>query len=706
MSFDHLNDEQRKAVTHPAGPALVLAGAGSGKTRVIVERIVWLIGEQGVDARNILALTFTNRAAGEMKERVARRLDMPRVPAWVGTFHAFGLFLLRREMDELGRAKTFTIFDDSDQLALMKRLIKALPPKQQFVSPREALSWVSALKSALEMPDEPEDEREEVLTRLWEQYHEALLQANAVDFDDLLVMPARLLAEYDGVRARYRSRYKHILVDEYQDTNHAQYEIVRLLAGDEGNVFVVGDEDQSIYSWRGADISNILNFSRDFSGAETYRLEQNYRSTRPILDAANAVVANNEHRLGKNLWTQAQEGQPVAVYVASSGEDEARFVAERIQQGGALRESAVLFRTNGQARIIEEAFRKKGVPYRVVGGIRFYSRKEIKDILAYLRLLVNPTDDESLRRIINVPPRRIGAKTLEAIEEYAGKRSISLLEALREMEQYGGVTKLPGEVTGFLYVVDDLTVKAKSPGVLPIVESLLEKTGYRDYVRKADEKDYRTRLEIIDEFLQACAEADGDKGVALDAFLQELSLLTDVDDWDPEAEAATLMTCHSAKGLEFDHVYLVGLEEGLLPHASTFGDRDEIEEERRLCYVSMTRARKTLTLCAARFRRVFGEGRDSQPSRFLEEIPAGQLHVIKREISGAERKSIPAGPSADPAVLKTGTRVRHASFGVGTVMYTKGTGAKLRARIRFQTGRIREFMVSKTPLEIVEARKG
>ena len=703
-----LNDAQRAAVEAGNGPALVLAGAGSGKTRVIVERIVWLIDEAGVDPRNILALTFTNRAAREMQSRVASRLHAARLASWVGTFHAFGLYVLRREMAQLDRPKTFTVFDDTDQLALMKRLIKELPSGLPRVSPREAMQWIGALKQDLEVPgseaaSEPE-EKDPAYRVLWERYHSALERASAVDFDDLLVLPAKLFREDEDVLEKYRRRFHHILVDEYQDTNHAQYIIARALSGEDGNLFVVGDEDQSIYSWRGADIRNILDFESDFPGAKTYRLEQNYRSTAPILEAANAVVSHNVDRLGKTLWTDRPGGDKVSFYLAADGEAEAQFIVDTITKRSlAPREVAVLYRTNGQARLVEEAFLRKGLAYTVIGGIRFYARKEIKDLLAYLRLLVNPSDDEALRRVINVPPRGFGAGGLQQLEERARETGAPLLAALGALGQDDAAPPRSQKAAAeFVEIVNELSAKVSSSTVEALLEDLLEATSYRKYVEKSDEKDFRTRLEVVDEFASSCAQFDEKGPGGLHEFLQDLSLATDTDGFEPDAPAASLITCHSAKGLEFDHVFLIGLEEGFLPHAIALDEDEDVEEERRLCYVAMTRARKSLTLSAAESRLVYGERKDRVISRFVEEIPQERLARGASEEPGRPGRGQTDARRADASKLKMGTRVRHMKFGKGVVMYTSGAGPKLKVRIRFDRGISRQFMVSATPLEIVE----
>ncbi len=705
-----LNEQQRAAVTAEGGPVLVLAGAGSGKTRVIVERLAWLVQERGVDPRHLLAMTFTNKAASEMRDRFAARVGADRVGAWLGTFHSFGLLALRRDMDRLGRPKTFTVFDDSDQLSLMKKLVKDLPGRFEAVSPREALTWISRIKQRAEEPawaQDPFDSLEETCRELWIRYHEALLRAAAVDFDDLLSLVVKLLRDHADIRERYQRRHQYVMIDEYQDTNHAQYLIAHHLSESHGNLFAVGDEDQSIYSWRGADINNILDFAKDFLEAKVVRLEQNYRSTKPILDAANALVANNINRLGKNLFTAEKSGEPVRFFLANDGEAEAHFVVEDLTEKNlSPKQVAVLFRTNAQSRLMEEALRRKGVHYVVVGGIKFYSRKEIKDLLAYLRLLVNPNDDESLRRVINVPPRGIGGTSLERMEEYATVRKTPLLQVMRDVETD---TTLPSRAREsalkFVHLIDDLTLKARDTKLVALMEELLEAIGYREHVLASDEKDSRSRMEIVDEFLATCKQHDARGAGGLMEFLQDLALVSDVDQWDSDMPAVTLMTCHAAKGLEFDQVYLIGLEEGLLPYGAEFFSDTDLEEERRLCYVAMTRARKGLTLCAARSRVLYGKQRnDRQVSRFIKEIGLDRLSpVVPRQTR--QHVAPPAEmPAAEPAKFRTGMRVRHATFGPGTVQYTNGAGDKLKARIRFDTGRTAMLLVKLAPLEILEGK--
>ena len=712
-----LNATQQAAVSASPGPILVLAGAGSGKTRVIVERMAWLVEEQGVSPRNLLALTFTNKAAGEMRMRFARRLGVETVPAFIGTFHSFGLWVLRREAEALDRSKSFTIFDDADQLSLMKRLVKDLPKSFVPVSPRDALRFISQIKQIEPYPtwtDQPESLEEGSFRELWTRYHDALKGCSALDFDDLTALTAYLFSTTPEICEGYRMRFHHVLVDEYQDTNRSQYVIARSL-GLDSSLFVVGDEDQSIYSWRGADINNILDFVKDFPNAQAFRLEENYRSTQKILDAANAVVANNVNRLGKTLYTRQEEGSPVRCFSAESANEEADFIAEDFlkRQLPASR-VAIFYRVHTLARLLEEALRQRRIPYVVVGGIKFYSRREIKDILAYLRLAANPRDDESLRRVLNVPARGIGNATRERLEEYARLRNQTLLEVAREAEYDQSLpARARRSADAFVETIDFLASRAKDTDLAEVVELLLDRIGYRDYVRQSDEKEFQNRIEIIEEFVVSCKEYDSGKSGGLQGVLQDLALQTDADQWDADAGAVTLMTCHSAKGLEFDHVYLLGMEEDLFPMTRFDDDDDDMEEERRLCYVAMTRARKTLTLTHAQSRMVYGVSHNRRtPSRFLGEAGMQRLQMV--DYSGAVkterqfRKTISAPVTAHPEMesseLRTGTTVRHARFGRGVVLYTKGAGEKMTARVRFETGRVAMLLVAKAPLEIVSKR--
>ncbi|MFA7692527.1 MAG: UvrD-helicase domain-containing protein [Candidatus Hydrogenedentes bacterium] len=710
-----LNEAQQAAVTAPDGPVLILAGAGSGKTRVIVERMAYLVEERGVSARSLLALTFTNKAAAEMSSRFGKRIKLDYVPSFIGTFHSFGLFVLRREARHLNRPQNFIVFDDTDQLALMKRLVKELPKTFTAVIPREALSYISTIKQVEPFPtwDEgPDSPEEESYRELWNRYHETLLKSSALDFDDLTALSAYLLETVPEVRERFRERFQHILIDEYQDTNRSQYLIARNL-GEDSNLLVVGDEDQSIYSWRGADINNILDFSNDFPDAQVYRLEENYRSTQNILNAANALVAHNVNRLGKSLFTKHGKGDPIRYFSAHNAGEEADFVAQDIQRRSLPPgQVAVFYRAHAVARIMEEALRVRQIPYTIVGGIKFYSRKEIKDILAYLRLAVNPDDDESLRRIINVPPRGIGNASKEEIENYARLRRITLLQAVRECELNDAVsTRARNAAANLAGVIDQLIRDASSKPLEEAVEALINGIDYRGYVKQSDEKESRNRVEIIDEFIVACRQYSAkSEGSRLEEFLQEMALVSDVDQWEDRGNEVTLMTCHCAKGLEFDHVYVIGLEEGLFP-MSRFGDEDDdLEEERRLCYVAMTRARKSLSLCAAQSRMVYGISDNGRtPSRFLKEAGLERLQQINYDgtlkqarIVGERPKPVVDPPTAE--AVHTGDIIEHARFGRGYVMAVKGSGKKLQARVRFDNDRTRMLMVALAPIRLIKRR--
>ncbi len=711
-----LNDVQQAAVTAPDGHALVLAGAGSGKTRVIIERMAWLVEERGVAARQLLALTFTNKAAGEMSNRFAQRIRMQTVPSFIGTFHSFGLWVLRRDLHLLGRPCDFVIFDDADQLSLMKRLVKELPKNLMAVSPRDALSFISRIKHIEPYPawdTAPDSPQEESYRELWNRYHDALKRCKALDFDDLTALTAFLLERFPEARQRYNRRFFYVLIDEYQDTNRSQYVTARSL-GESGNLFVVGDEDQSIYSWRGADINNILDFARDFPEANVYRLEENFRSTQAILDASNAVVEHNVNRLGKRLFTRQEGGAPVRHFFADDAEEEAAFVVEdMLRRDIEPGRTAIFYRVHTLARLMEEALRERRIPYVVVGGIKFYSRKEIKDLLAYLRLIVNPDDDESLRRILNVPPRGIGPSGREQFEEYAQQRKAPLLQVLRESDLDATVsTRARNGAAALVEVLDELSRDAENKPVAPLVEQLMDRIGYRAFVEHSDEKEVRNRIEVVEEFVVACKQYDERGSTGLRGFLEELALVSDVDGWEDTGENVTLMTCHCAKGLEFEHVYVIGMEEEIFP-THRYNDDEDIEEERRLCYVAMTRARQSLTLTAAGYRLIYGvPNAGRRPSRFLAEIGSDRLQLI--EYSGDSFDDAPVGmvnrrkqdtPKEDAQrteTLKTGDAIRHARFGRGVVLYTKGTGARVKARIRFDSGRVAMISLDAAPIEKIQ----
>ena len=625
-----LNPQQREAVLAADGPVLILAGAGSGKTRVITHRLAHLILERGVPGDAILAVTFTNKAAGEMKARAEALLAGRALQTWISTFHAFCVRLLRREAKAAGLKPGFLIYDADDQLQTVREALRALDLSEKLHPPRRLLSRISARKNSGRDPDEGDSGSfaESTFARVAERYAQSLQAAGALDFDDLLLRSVSLLKGDAAARARWQERFRYLLVDEYQDTNQAQYELVRLLAGPLGNVTVVGDEDQSIYSWRGAQISNILDFEHDFPGARVLRLEENYRSTQAILDAASALVAHNERRKGKTLRAVKPPGLPVSLYEAADEFDEATFAVQEIAARRGQR-AAVLFRMNAQSRLVEEALLQRRIPYVVVGGVGFYERREVKDVLAYLRLVVNPDDAVAFRRVLNVPTRGIGARSVEEIERRAAERGVSPWEAL------GAVVDeavLPARATQplarFRELLNGLRHDALQLTVKGLLERILAGTGYSAMLAGEDSQESQDRLENLAELLSAAADYEAaSESPTLTGFLDRAALLTDADQVQGEAPVV-LMTLHAAKGLEFDRVFLVGLEEGLVPHSRSLGSTESLEEERRLCYVGMTRAMEQLTLSWAASRAVFGQRRLSERSRFLDEIPAESLRVL------------------------------------------------------------------------------
>jgi ATP-dependent DNA helicase UvrD/PcrA len=690
-----LNPQQREAVLASEGPVLILAGAGSGKTRVIATRIAHLVLDRGVASDRILAVTFTNKAAGEMRSRVESLLGGEALHAWISTFHSLCVRLLRREAQAAGLPPGFVIYDEDDQLAAVRQALRELELSEKLHPPRRVLSRISAAKNR---PGSGSDGSfaGELQGRLAARYAEILRQADALDFDDLLLRAVELLAREAEVRERYRRRFLYVLVDEYQDTNRPQYELVRLLTGEHGNVTVVGDEDQSIYSWRGADIRNILDFERDFKGARVLRLEQNYRSSQAILDAASALVAHNERRKGKTLRAVRTGGEPVRLHRASDEYEEAASVVERLHALGSGRRAAVLYRMNAQSRLIEEALLRARLPYVVVGGVGFYERKEVKDLLAYLRLLVSPREPLAFRRVLNAPPRGIGERTLRELERIARERAASLPEAL---EIALDEALLPGRASQplgrFRELVERLRREAPTLGVRLLLERILELSGYSAALAEQDGHESQERLANLAELLAAAADYEAREADPTPAgFLDRVTLISEVDAVKGDAPVV-LLTLHSAKGLEFDQVFLVGLEEGLMPHARSLADDAALEEERRLCYVGMTRARAGLWLSWAQSRQVFGQRRLSEPSRFLSELPAEGV-----ERSGgwggqrapAARRSLPwrtpaAVESPAPAgalpALRAGMRVRHPLFGVGTVLRAEGSGDDARLTVAF-----------------------
>lgn len=734
-----LNSPQGEAAVYGDGPLLILAGAGSGKTRVLVHRIAHLVRTVNVDPSNILAVTFTNKAAEEMQGRVAGLLGPDSSRIWVSTFHSLGARILRAHIGRLGYSQSFVIFDDADQLSLLKKVIKeqGLDPKK--VTPRSMRSKLDSIKRTAqtisEIADHPDPEIEKYLPLL-RIYQARLQESNAVDFGDLLLLTHKLFEEFPEVLEEYRQRFCHIMVDEYQDTNRVQYLLVRQLAGDSGNICVVGDEDQSIYGWRGADISNILNFERDFPDARVILLEQNYRSTRTIIEAASGLINCNDERKPKRLWTDNPQGDNIRLYSAADEQEEARWVVEDVLRmkgmGKSLSEMAVFYRTHAQSRVFEDALMSANVPYMVYGGLRFYDRKEVKDMLSYLRFLDNPDDEVSLFRIINMPVRGIGAKTLSVIEDEKRKSGADWISSISACISGGAVrAKSAAGLGKFLGLIEELS-KLTGGSLTALLEAVLERTGYRELLMKEDTVESRARLENLEELINAVVEHEThDVDPGLSGFLQKVTLASDMDRFDRDAGRLTLMTLHSAKGLEFPVVFMVGMENGVFPHILSFVKEDSqeerlkgLEEERRLCYVGMTRAMECLVMTWARARRKKGRMEKSSQSAFIDEIPSeyiarvGGSGVLRRPTLAAGRaikNPEPAridfgdseivydqgegpGYSSDALKFRRGERVFHSEYGEGVVRRFEESGERTKVVVRFANS-TKKFMVKFTNLE-------
>jgi DNA helicase-2/ATP-dependent DNA helicase PcrA len=733
--LDDLNPKQREAALATEGPVLVLAGAGTGKTRVVTYRIAQLI-ETGVPGDAILAVTFTNKAADEMRERVATlllRSGKPFADPWIYTFHAFCARLLRREAPRLGLPRDFAIYDDDDQIAAVKRALEQLGVSDSSDRPRALLERISSAKNHGETPDAAAeaagDDRARAFARIYAAYEGVLRRAGALDFDDLLLRAVQVLDESSEARAAWSSRFRYILVDEYQDTNRAQFDLLRLLLNPERNLCVVGDEDQSIYRWRGADVGNILRFAEKFSGAQVIRLEQNYRSTQNILDAAAGVVQKNQNRLGKTLEATRGAGQLLAFYEARDAKAEAEFVAERIASLLAEDSSAhvaVLYRTNAQSRAFEEALLWRAIRYRMLGGFSFYQRAEVKDVLAYARLAIRPDDDVALLRVLNTPPRGIGKVTLDALRGIAHEHGVSLWAASAELAENATGQRAAAPLRGFRELIEQLREDLALPPK-DFLARVIDRTGYLDMLSQRDSTEDSARADNVRELLAAVAEGT-ERGETLTDFLERAALVSDADNFDSRA-TVTLLTLHSAKGLEFEHVFLTGLEEGVFPHSRSANHPEEIEEERRLCYVGMTRARDTLTLTRAVYRRIYGNDRleGSQPSRFLAEIPgeliesahgsladAGETRryepdpeysysaeefarrarrpapTARRGASGSGAASACRPSSGSAAASRAaasnpfvGRRVKHPKYGTGTIVAVEGEDEDRKLTVRF-----------------------
>ena len=722
--LEKLNPVQRQAVTHSSGPLLILAGAGSGKTRVLTYRIAHLIKNCGVHPHQIIAITFTNKAAREMQERLAELVSNSR-GMWVSTFHAACMRILRRDGERVGLEKNFTIYDTSEQTALIRQCLHDLSITHERFKPSMVLAQISRAKNNLVSPEEysrqVRDYIEETIASVYSLYQRKLRFNNAVDFDDLLCLTVELLRKNEDVRSGYQEQFRHVLVDEYQDTNMAQYEIVRLLAGKHRNLMVVGDDDQSIYAFRGANLRNILDFEKDFPDATVIKLEQNYRSTQNILEAANAVVANNVGRKRKQLWTANPDGDLVQIFSANDEREEAGQIADEIQllhsQGRSYDDMAILYRTNAQSRVIEEAFLRRDIPYTMYRGVEFYKRREIKDIIAYLRLLVNPADGTSFSRIVNVPRRGIGATTLQRLSDYADAHELPLLLAAEQADKISSLGKAAAnKLQTFAEQVIEWRGMMEFLNVAELVEALLDKTGYQaDIEAEGNAPESLARLENLQEFVSVAQEfgvREPDSG--LDVFLAGIELLSDADT-QAEGEAVHMLTLHTAKGLEFPIVFLSGLEEGIFPHARALVDEDELEEERRLCYVGITRAKERLYLAHAWQRLLFGRHSYNLPSRFLEEIPEAVKEAHGWSLNPSQST---VSPSIRPIGLSTaeaerpltngqkafadGQRVRHKSFGEGTVVSSRDSGNDVFITVVFDNNnQMKTLSLQYTSLEVI-----
>lgn len=692
-----LNEPQREAVTNTEGPVMVVAGAGSGKTRVITYRVAYLIGARRVRPRNILAVTFTNKAAEEMRNRIYRLLGTGDLEAWISTYHSLCAHLLRREAHRLGYQRNFGIYDESDQLWLVKHCMKDLKIAERDYNPHAVAAHISAAKSAMLNPEgyrrQAGNSFEEQVARVYASYQNALHKSNAMDFDDLLNNLFRILVEFPDCADKYQKLFKYIMVDEFQDTNRVQYEIVRELAKKHRNLCVVGDDDQSIYSWRGANIENLFDLQKDFPEAVTVFLEENYRSTQRILDVANAIIENNYRRKPKQLWTRNEEGERIEWFSVPDEYDEARLIIELIY--GVQRDNpelknndiAIFYRTNAQSRVIEDQLRSAGIPYVIIGGVRFYDRKEIKDIMAYLKVAANPSDSVGLRRIINTPPRGIGKTTLDRLKDFASREHLYLFEAL------GRAAEIPNlrsdarqNVLGFRDYLVGLIEKSSRMTAQEFIQEVIETSGYHEMLRQDPSFESQARLENLGELLSAAAEFAEESGdPSLDAFLERAALRTDIDEWDGNRDLITLMTLHMAKGLEFPVVIIAGMEEGLFPHLNSLDSVAGLEEERRLCYVGFTRAKKKIILTSAAIRRIRGTIIPQVPSRFINEIPEELLesHGTPSETSRTDDEYYQEMPDYEGTRFHVGDVVEHSTFGVGRIRSLSGSGDKLKVGVQF-----------------------
>lgn len=738
--YDTLNAEQREAVFHTEGPLLILAGAGSGKTRVLTHRIAYLIEEKGINPWNILAITFTNKAAGEMRERVDDIVGFGSESIWVSTFHSTCVRILRRHIDRLGYDNNFTIYDSDDQKTLMKDVCKLLQIDTKTYRERTILSAISSAKDEMVTPEEYElnaygDFSKKKIAEAYKEYERQLKANNALDFDDLLVKTVQLFQTQPEILEYYQDRFRYIMVDEYQDTNTVQFKLISLLAAKYKNLCVVGDDDQSIYKFRGANIQNILSFEKEFEDTKVIKLEQNYRSTSTILDAANAVIKNNVGRKAKSLWTENGEGEKIQFRQFDTAYDEAEYIVgdirERVDNGkAAYCDHAVLYRTNAQSRLFEEKMITANIPYKIVGGVNFYARKEIKDLLAYLKTIDNGKDDLAVRRIINVPRRGIGLTTVNRITEAAQQRGISFYEALCSADLVPGLGRSISKLESFAAMIEYFRKEAEHLSITELMEEILTETGYVEELKAEGEEEAEARLQNIDEFLNKIAayeESCEEELPTLSGFLEEVALVADIDSLDEESDYVVLMTLHSAKGLEFPYVYLAGMEDGIFPSYMTItaDDPTEIEEERRLCYVGITRAKKELAMTCARRRMIRGETQYNKMSRFLKEVPPQllstgkivekeELELPKQNSYVQAKQSFQAKPfmiskpvqqfgvkSGEGLSYGVGDRVRHMKFGEGTVTAITEGGRDYEVSVDFDSAGTKKMFASFAKLQKV-----
>ncbi len=761
--LDELNDKQYEAVVNTEGPCLVIAGAGSGKTKVLTHKIAYLIGEKEVKPWNILAITFTNKAANEMKERVEKLVGDVAKDMWIGTFHSICVRILRRQIDRIGFDTSFVIFDTSDQRTLVKQILKSQDLDDKIFTDRSVLYEISNAKNEMLEPDAYAaramgDFRKEKIADIYRIYQKRLKENNAIDFDDIINFTIKILLDNPDLLEYYSDKFKYVLVDEYQDTNKAQFTLVTLLAGKYGNITVVGDNDQGIYSFRGADISNILNFEKDFPGTKIIKLEQNYRCTQNILNAANEVIKNNETKYEKKLWTSNDAGNLPKVYRGDDEYDEANYIVREInhlkrEEYYKYSDFAILYRMNSQSRSVEDILRRENIPYKIIGGLKFYERKEIKDIIAYLRLIQNTSDNLSLTRIINEPKRGVGKTSLDNIEGLSMTNGISMYDIIKDADKYG-LNRIYGNTREFIQVIEELKAKKDTITISELIKETLNKTGYTKALENENSVEAENRIENLDEFLTVAIEFEEEYADnSLSEFLESITLSSDIDGMEEQEESVTLMTLHSAKGLEFPVVFLIGMEEGIFPGYKSIGEDKEIEEERRLCYVGITRAKENLFLTCAKQRTIFGSTSYNAVSRFVKEIPATMLEgadeleqksnsryedsrnewryeerrgsyydspvTTYKEIEASASRITPAyqfrsadsflqslnkpkGNNIDLSKYVAGVKVYHKKFGEGIINSVETEGEDLKVDINFEKAGHKRLMAKFAGLEIIE----